>query len=593
VNEDGADRARPTSAVDLAAPHSNSESGAVVISGPFLRMISFFACCALAASGRDIDPREAYDVETYRLDLGVDPATRTLSGTVAVDVLVTAESTSAIVLDLAALFEVKQVLKLARAVTAEGDLEGDALEFSREGTLLYCRLASAAKRGDHVRVAVEYTGSPRSRDSFTGFHWKTTSDGKPWITTSCQDLGSSSWWPSKDSYFHPEDKPARVFENFTVPLGLYAVGNGRLTSRKKHAHELETFHWVHEYPLETYAVSLNVAPYVSVEAKLAIEGQKDPLDFIYYVLPENAEKAALQFKDVPPMIEAFTQAFGAFPFPKSKFALVETSFWGMEHSTAIAYGSSYPTWIAAHGGKDPYAARNKYFDYILVHESAHEWWGNAVSAKTWGDFWIHEGFATFAEAVYLEHVRGREIAEKHMQDWKASVGRHASVYRGDDVDSGKAYDINVYSKGAWVLATLRTFIADDAQFFAILRAFNLEFRYRNASTHDFRAIVERETKADWKRFFDEWVFGKGYPKLTGSVRIVGDEIEVEVSVTATSETAFHLPLDLEWRVREETVKQRVELQPGLNSVRIPATGASDLRATSLNRILCDSKVHVE
>jgi aminopeptidase N len=556
-------------------------------------MILLLSCLLLVGWKGDHDPRTDYDVETYRLDLRVDPSTKTLSGVVAIEVLVTAESTDEIVLDLTQDLAVNRVIRLAEPVTAADALAGTAIEFTREAELLRCKLATSAAKGERVRIAVDYAGKPRARDSFTGFHWKNTKDGSPWITTSCQDTGSRSWWPSKDSYFHPEDKPARVFENYTAPKGLYAVGNGRLASREVNANDTETFRWVHEYPLETYSVALNVAPYVVVEKKLDIEGTQEPLDFVYYVLPENAEKAALQFRDVEPMLEAYGAAFGPFPFPKSKFALVETSFWGMEHSTAVAYGSSYPAWIAAHGGKDPYAARNKHFDYILVHESAHEWWGNAVSAKSWGDFWIHEGFATFAEAVYLEHVKGREVADLHMREWKGSVGRNSRLYRGDDVDSGDAYNINLYSKGAWVLQTLRTFISDDAQFFAALRAFNMEYRYANASTADFRAIVERETKAEWKRFFDEWVYGKGYPKLTGSVRIEGDEILVDVTVGATSDTAFHVPLDLEWQTGTEVSKRRVELAPGPNTLRIPAKGASSLRATSLERILCDAQVQVE
>jgi aminopeptidase N len=565
----------------------------VFVSGIWLRMLSLLAGVTLLVGADGVDPRSAYDVDTYRLDLSVDPATKTLSGTVGVDVHVTADETSEIVLDLAQGFEVSGVLRLDRPVDSSGVLAGAALEFTYTAPLLYCRLPNAAKKGESVRLAVAYSGSPRSRDSFTGFHWKTTADGKPWITTSCQDTGSASWWPSKDSYFHPEDKPARVFENYTVPVGLYAVGNGRLESREVHANETETFRWVHEYPLETYSIALNVAPYVVVEKKLDIEGVEAPLEFIYYVLPENAEKAALQFQDVEPMIEAYSAAFGPFPFPKAKYALVETSFWGMEHSTAVAYGSSYPAWLALHGGKDPHGSRNKYFDYILVHESAHEWWGNAVSAKTWGDFWIHEGFATYAEDVYLERVKGRETADRHMQSWKSSVGKSSRLYRGENVDSGSAYNINLYSKGAWVLHTLRTYVANDAQFFGALRAFNLEYRYKNASTDDFRAIVERETKREWKRFCDEWVYGKGYPKLDGTVRIEGTDLVLDVTVSATSETSFHVPLDVALDGADGMRSLRIELEPGHNERRIAVGERAAARLSTIQAILCDSLLKVE
>jgi aminopeptidase N len=342
-------------------------------------------------------------------------------------------------------------------------------------------------------------------------------------------------------------------------------------------------------------VTLNVAPYVVVEQELELDGIEDPLPFVWYVLPENAEKAALQSQDVPAMLRSFTRAFGPFPFPGSKFALVETPFWGMEHSTAIAYGSSYPAWIAAHGGRDRHAARNRLFDYILVHESAHEWWGNAVSARTWGDFWIHEGFATYAEAVYLEDVKGAELAQQHMDTWKRDVKPDSRLYRGDGVDSGEAYDITLYAKGAWVLHTLRQIVDDDDAFWRTLRAFNLEFRYGNASTQDFRAVLERETGADWKRFFDEWVYGKGFPSLRGSVKADGETITIRVTNEGSAGDPFHVPLDLAWKSDGPGLQRsRVWLEPGENRLTIPVgRSVSAIEIRGLERILCHAQITIE
>ena len=160
-------------------------------------------------------------------------------------------------------------------------------------------------------------------------------------------------------------------------------------------------------------MTLNVGPYVVGESELEVPGLADPVPFLYYVLPENAEKAALQFQDVPELVRIDSEAFGPFPFPESEFGLVETSFWGMEHSTAVAYGSSYPAWCKAHDERDRCAGRNRWFDFILVHEVAHEWWGNSVSAEDWGHFWIHEGFGTYAEGVYVERKFGRVEADRY------------------------------------------------------------------------------------------------------------------------------------------------------------------------------------
>ncbi len=550
----------------------------------------------LAPAPAASDPRADYDVETYRLDLRVDPETKTLSGTVTTAAIVTRDGLATVVLDLSKKLVVTGVVAPTAALDGTSKLDGKSLHFTHDGALLICDLEHPAKVGDEVRIAVTYSGKPRAQDEFRGFHWNKTKDGSPWISTSCQDAGSASWWPSKDSFFHPEDKPARVFENYTVPKGLYAVGNGRLVGRgsgggSSDVAGTETFHWMHAYPLETYSVTLDVAPYVVVEQSLKLEGLEKPLPFVYYVLPENAEKAALQFKDVPGMLAAYSRAFGPFPFPDSKYALVETSFWGMEHSTAVAYGSSYPAWIAEHGGKDRYASRNKLFDYILVHESAHEWWGNGVSAKAWGDFWIHEGFATYAEAVYLESTKGPLVAQQHMNSWKGDVSADSHLYRGDDVDSEHAYALVLYAKGAWVLHTLRQYMADDEAFWRSLRAFNLEYRYKNASSRDFCAIVERETKGDWKRFFDEWVYGAGYPRLAGSVKSQDDAITIDVENRGSSTTGFHVPLDLAWNVGDTQHAQRVWLEPGENHQTLPTQGAvTSLRIVGLERILCDADV---
>src|SRR5260221_10705754 len=411
--------------------------------GRMLARAAFAVWLATAVPGADGDLRSAYDVQTYRLDLSVDPRARVLTGTVAVDAVVTQAGLARFVLDLQPPLEVQSVVELAGAVEPQGPLSGKTLTFERKGSSLSILLSNGLKKGDPVRVAVAYSGKPKEQDVFEGFHWKKTPEGKPWICTSCQGSGSSAWWPCKDSFWHPEDKPERTFVNLTVPDGLIGVSNGRFTGREKIAENTETFHWAHEYPCETYSIAIDVAPYVVVERELEVPGPEgEPtlkVPFATYAIPEDAEKAQLQFAEVPEMLEIYSKAFGPFPFPKSKFALVETNFWGMEHSTCVAYGSTFPAWCKAHDEIDAHAGENARFDYILIHESAHEWWGNGVSAKSWGHFWIHEGFATYAEAVYLEEKEDAAAAQAHLEGMKASIGPTSRLFRGENVDSGAAY----------------------------------------------------------------------------------------------------------------------------------------------------------
>jgi len=547
-------------------------------------MLTLFLALAVLQEPAEHDPRTDYDVMRYDLAFEVDPVEEHLSGLTTVHAVVTADALAVLQLDLDHELSVERVL-------GEG---GGELNFGQVGDAVYVPFDPPLPKGERFAVTVEYAGSPQAENDFSGFHWERTADGSPWITTSCQGLGSSSWWPGKDSYFHPEDKPDEgTRTTITVPAELYAVTNGRLAGIDDLADGRRAFRWIHPYPLETYSVSLNVAPYVVVEDELKMsDGTRVP--WIYYVLPENAEKAAVQFREVPELFRIYSDAFGPWPYPESKFGLVETSFWGMEHSTAVAYGSSYPAWCKLHDEPDRYAGRHKYFDYILVHEVAHEWWGNAVSAESWGHFWIHEGFGTYAEGVYVERTQGRERADEYFRDTARRIRPSARLYRGDDVDSGEAYSGAIYSKGACVLNTLRHYVDDDDAWWLALRTFNERFRYGNATSDDFRVVVEEVCGGDWAAFFDQWVYGEGQPAVTGSVRVDGDALAVDVEVGASGATSFHVPLDLAWTEHGEPRSARIWLVPGANRVRV-ATGGdpADLSVEHLDRVLGRHDVSVE
>jgi len=297
---------------------------------------------------------------------------------------------------------------------------------------------------------------------------------------------------------------------------------------------------------------------------------------------------------VPEMLAIYSKAFGPFPFPKSKFALVESNFWGMEHSTCVAYGSTFPAWCKAHDEPDVHAHENERFDYILVHESAHEWWGNGVSAKSWGHFWIHEGFATYAEVVYLEEKEGEAAAAAHLAAIQGSIRPASRLFRGANVDSGQAYAPEIYFKGAWVLHTLRHDVDDDDAWWKSLRDFNVAFRYRNADTEDFRAILEQDTGKSWKTFFDEWVYGEGYPVIDGTVTAKARSFLVQVNVKGSGKTGFHVPIDVAWREAQEAKTQRILLEPGDNRIEIPTRSKPrGLAVNGLENVLCERSIRFQ
>ena len=523
------------------------------------------------------DLRAAYDVEAYHLDLRVSPAAKQLNGSVRMTAATTAPGLQVVELDLVDSLDVRMVL-----------LAEQELEFAHADDRVRASLPSALSDGERFELTVVYGGSPGANNDFDGFHWVETEDGSPWINTSCQGAGAHSWWPCKSSYYHPEDKPERISMTVTVPDGLYVVSNGVLDGIDEHADPLRTFRWSHPYPLETYTVTLNIAPYVVVESELEVTGVDQPVPWIYYVLPEDAEKAAVQFTQMPELIRIFSEAFGPWPFPDAKIALVQTNFWGMEHSTAVAYGSSFPLWIEQNGGRDPWGGRNRWFDYILVHEMAHEWWGNAVSATHWGDFWLHEGFGTYAEGVYVEGIDGREAADRYYGEQMRGVNRsrRSRLYRGADVNSGEAYAGIIYSKGATVLHTLRHYVSDDEAWWQALRDFNTEFRYGNASTEDFQAVLERTTGRDWEQFMTEWVYGEGVPRTNGTVRATEAGILIELTNEGSGGNGFHLPLDLAWKEDGVDAGARVWVTPGEFEEVVPTEGeVTALSIEHMNRML--------
>lgn len=530
-----------------------------------------------------------YDVLAYDLELAVRPATKTLEGVVTITMSGLEPGAQTIRIDLYDFYEVIDCRGADGTIFPYRQVEKqnwrDVLVTQPEGDLT-------------LSLRIHYRGQPKGK-RFDGFHWARTKDDRPWINTSCQGLGAHYWYPCKASYFHPEDKPERISMAITCPADLMGVSNGRLVSEEKGAPDwfdtrgeaFKTYTWKHAYPLETYSVTLNVAPYVHVHSELDAPGLEQPLSFDYYVLPENAEKAALQFKQVPELIRIYSEAFGPFPFPDSKFGLVETNFWGMEHSTAVAYGSTYPAWCKANGVTDRYERRNRWFDYILIHEVAHEWWGNAVSATHWGHFWIHEGFGTYAEGVYVEKTTTRENADRFFRGKGRRIsGKRGTLYRGDHPESGEAYSGIVYSKGACVLHTLRHYVDDDTLWWKSLRDFNLKFRYGNASTEDFQKVLEDNTGKSWGQYFEEWVYGVGTPALKGEVSIQGETILVELD---NSQGTFHVPLDLAWSEQDGEHRQRIWIDPGSQQQSIACKSApSDLRIEFLDRLLGKHEIKV-
>lgn len=431
--------------------------------------------------------RTCFDVKFYSLDISVYPKSKSISGTVEIyfEMLNMADR---IQIDLV------ENLKIDKITNSSNQ----NLTFKRNDRAVVVQFEKPLPSGTSTFISVTYSGKPQIAKKPPwkgGLVWERR-DGKPFIGVACEDDGASIWWPLKD---HISDKPDSVRAAFTIPKGLFCVGNGRLINREEVGEDQEKFTWQTSYPVNTYNVSFYIGDYQHFQ--LAYEGPFGDHKLDFYVLPENQSKAISHFKQCRKVMSVFETLFGEYPWWKDGYKLVESPYQGMEHQTAIAYGDEF---------KD-----NKWlgFDYIIVHETAHEWWGNKVTVCDMADLWIHEGFATYAEALYVE-AAGLDYGYDGMMWLNRFTSRNEFPVVGPkDVCYVNSDDGDIYPKGAMTLHTLRYLIDNDSVFFKIIYRFATEYSDECVTTQDFIDLVNLETKSDLTWLFDQFLYRREPPEL--------------------------------------------------------------------------------
>jgi aminopeptidase N len=432
-------------------------------------------------SGGPLAPEQAaYDVRRYELAIAVDPAARRLAGRAVVHVAATAPLAE-LVLDL------DRRMKVARVA-----LDGRPADFRHRRGKLRVPLAAPLAPGARTAVAIDYAGSPKVSAAppwLDGFVWETTADGAPWVAVSTQVDGADLWFPVKD---HPSDEPDEGMTiELTVPAGLVGLANGAKTGERANADGTVTSIWRVHYPINPYLVTINVAPYVAItERYRGADGALD-LPMTFWALPEHAAPARAMWREAPAVLADFARRFGEFPFVDDKIAMVDSPLLGMEHQTLIAYG-------------DDFVVDDSGIDETLVHELAHEWWGNAISVADWDDFWIQEGFATYAEALWVETLRGPDAAGDYLEAKRPEIANRQPLVEGRPRTAGEAYGDDIYVKAAWVLHSLRWQIGD-AAFHELLRRFaGPPYRYSTVTRDDLAALAEEiagvELDGFWRRY---------------------------------------------------------------------------------------------
>lgn len=500
----------------------------------------------------------AYSTHHYALDLSVDPDARTIAGHVDVHAAIV-HPLAWFVLDLDTTFTIDEV-------AWRSDDDWAPLAFERRRGKVWAPFPTMQQPGDTVQVRVHYEGAPRVAPNPPwdgGFTWDTTPDGEPWIATSVQTNGADLWWPVKD---HPTDKPDSVAISVRVPSGLTVASNGVLEAETPHPDGTTTFDWFTRQPIAPYNVALNIAPYrVLTDQYESRGGETVPLYF--YVLPHRADDGAELLAQAKEHLKFYEELLGPYPFRGEKYGIAHTPHLGMEHQTIIAYG-------------DDFTDGPQGFDWIHHHELAHEWWGNMVSVADWRDFWIHEGFGTYMQALYAEALGDAEAYRSELSGYREQLRNQrplapqsphstADIYFMDGPGSTSNHDI--YYKGAWVLHTLRWLVGDEVFFDGLRRfAYPTEAhrtatdgsQVRHVTTRDYRTLMEALHGGDLGWFFETYLRQPALPSL----RVDESGSTVTLSWDAPLDMPFPLPVE----VAIDGERRRVAMNGGTATVEVPA-----------------------
>ena len=435
--------------------------------------------------------RTSFDVLSYTLDIKVNPEKRYVQGFNEIEFEVKAP-TKRIQLDLFQNMKIDSII-----------FEGESLNYEREFNAVFINFDKSLQKTSVQSLKFYYSGYPRVAKNAPwdgGFVFSKDSNDKPFIGVAVQGTGASLWYPNKD---HQSDEPESVDIKVSVPNGLINVSNGRLIAETALGDGYTQWHWRVEQPINNYNITLNIADYVH------FEDQYNELSLDYYVLKENLDKAKQQFQQVQPMMDCFYEKFGEYPFQKDGFKLVETPYLGMEHQSAIAYGNGYQNgYLGTDLSKTGIGLK---WDFIIIHESAHEWFGNSISAADIADLWIHESFTAYAESVFVECEFGKKEAIRYLYGLRDIIANDRPMIGKYGLNHEGSTDM--YYKGANMLNTLRSVINNDEKWWSLLKEFHETFKYQTIHANDVINFYNSRTKLNLKPIFDQYLNYTSIPEL--------------------------------------------------------------------------------
>ena len=500
-----------------------------------------------------ITPERAWwDLTYYHLDIAVDPAQRSIQG---------ANTIQYRVLQPAARMQID--LQPPMSVTAAKQ-NGQPLPFERDGNVYYIDMPASLAKGEVYELRITYGGHPKValRPPWDGgLTWEADENGNPFVATSCQGEGASMWWPCKD---HMYDEPDSMLISVEVPDTLMNVSNGQLRAVEENEGGTKTYHWFVSNPINNYGVNANIGDYTHWSE--TYEGEAGPLECSYYVLRDNLAKAKEQFQQVPLMLEAFEHWFGPYPFYEDGYKLVEVPYLGMEHQSSVTYGNKYQNGYL--GADLSGSGWGKKFDFIIIHESGHEWFANNITYQDIADMWIHEGFTAYSEALYVDYHFGKEAGAAYVTGTRANIINGRPIIGPYGVNQSGSPDM--YYKGANLLHTIRAILDDDERWREVLRGLNRDFYHQTVTTQEIERYLIKHTGLKLEKVFDQYLRDVRIPTLEIERRrkrlryrwvntVEGFDMPVEVLV---GEEPLQLKPTTAWkRKRLRRKKGKIKLDP--------------------------------
>lgn len=487
-----------------------------------------------------------YEVLKYHLQVRVNPEKKFISGSNTI----TFQAAQELPIMQVDLFENMQVDSIIH--------QGKKLDFRREFNAVFVDLNKKTSASAKDSIQFFYSGNPivaKNAPWDGGFVWKTDENGNPWIAVAVQGTGASLWYPNKD---HQSDEPEEALIEIAVPNDLINVSNGRFIGKQDLGDGYTQWSWKVNSPINNYDIVVNIANYEH------FHDTYNDLDLDYYVLPYNLEKAKKEFEEVKLMMDCFYNKMGPYPFEEDGYKLVETPYLGMEHQSAVAYGNNYGYGYLGRDLSGTGIGLN--WDYIIIHESGHEWYGNSITAKDIADMWIHESFTSYTEAIYVECRWGKDKSLEYLRGTRKGVRNTAPIIGDYGVNSEGSGDM--YFKGANLLNNLRSIYNNDELWWNTLKAYTKTYRHKIIETKTVEDYFNAPIKEDLAPIFDQYLRHSKLPvlqfKMNGNKVLYRWQADVEnfkmpVSVFVKNKEIRITPTS-KWQSLKENIERKDQIR---------------------------------